>query len=148
MPVSQLLATFLKSKVKFSTVFHNVLLLWSEPPSLYRNPFLVCCGEPVFCLLYTFRAWINKLLRSPSPLPFMFHCLNVVNFLLSPAEPLVICGYETVHFEKENHAVLRIRDVYPGSEFFPSGSRFKQISNPGSGSASKNWSTFNPKNCF
>jgi hypothetical protein len=88
-----------RHKVKFCTVFHNVLLLWSEPPALYRNPFLVCSGEPVFCLLYTFRAWINKLLRSPSPPPFMFPCLNVVDFLLTPTRPLVICGCETVHFE-------------------------------------------------
>ncbi len=31
----------------------------------------------------------------------MFPCLNVVNFLLFPTRPLVIFGYETVHFEKE-----------------------------------------------
>jgi hypothetical protein len=38
------------------------------------------------------------------------------------------------------NAVLRIRDVYPGSEFFPipdPESRVKKISDPGSGSASK-----------
>jgi hypothetical protein len=34
--------------------------------------------------------------------------------------------------------VLRIRDVYSGSEFFPS--RVKNIQDPGSGSASKNLS--------
>ncbi len=47
-------------------------------------------------------------------------------------------------------AMLRIRDVYPGSgsEFFHPGSRFKKIPDPGSGSASKNLSIFDPKNCF
>jgi hypothetical protein len=38
--------------------------------------------------------------------------------------------------------VLRIRDVYSGSEFFHPGSRVKKISDPGSESASKN---FRPK---
>jgi hypothetical protein len=50
--------------------------------------------------------------------------------------------------------VLRIPDVYPGSEFFPSrihpvfhpGSRFKKL--PGSASASKNLCIFTQKNCF
>jgi hypothetical protein len=43
----------------------------------------------------------------------------------------------------------------PGSEFFPSrilpaypGSRVKKIPDPGSGSALRNLSVFNPKNCF
>ncbi len=109
---------------KFSTVFHNFLLLWSEPPSLYRNPFLVCSGEPVFCLLYTFRAWINKLLRSPSPPSFMFPCLNVVNFLMPPTEPLVTCGCETVHFEKET--IVQCCEF----EFFPPGSRIQVKKHP------------------
>ncbi len=47
-------------------------------------------------------------------------------------------------------SVLRVRDVYPGSEFsIPDPeSRVKKILYPGSGSASKNSSIFNPKNCF
>ncbi len=44
-------------------------------------------------------------------------------------------------------AVVRIRDFYPGSEFFHPGSRVKKIPDPGSGSASKNLSIFKPKNC-
>jgi hypothetical protein len=44
--------------------------------------------------------------------------------------------------------VLRIRDVYPGSEFFHPGSRIKKIPVSGSGSASKNLSIFNPKKHF
>jgi len=44
--------------------------------------------------------------------------------------------------------VLRIQDVYPGSEFVHPGSRVKKFPDPGSGSASKNLSIFNPKNCF
>jgi hypothetical protein len=40
-----------------------------------------------------------------------------------------------------NWAVLRIRDVYPGS-------RIQGRKDSGSGSASKNLSIFNPKNCF
>jgi hypothetical protein len=35
-------------------------------------------------------------------------------------------------------AVLRIRDVYPGSEFLPPGSGVIKIPDPGSGSTSKN----------
>ncbi len=45
-------------------------------------------------------------------------------------------------------AVLRIREVYPGFEFFQPGSRDKKIPDSGSGSASKNLGIFNPKNCF
>ncbi len=50
-----------------------------------------------------------------------------------------------------SRAVLRIRDVYPGSEFFPSripdpGS--KRFPDPGYASASKNLSTFSPKKLF
>jgi hypothetical protein len=45
-------------------------------------------------------------------------------------------------------SVLRIRDVYTRSEVFHPGSRFKKIPDPGSGSASKNLSIFNPKNYF
>jgi hypothetical protein len=42
-------------------------------------------------------------------------------------------------------AVLRIRDVYPGSEFFPSRIRGqKKIPDPGS--SSENFSIFHPKN--
>ncbi len=41
--------------------------------------------------------------------------------------------------------VLRIRVVYPGSEFFHPGSRIKGASDPGS--AAKNLSIFNPNNC-
>ncbi len=37
-----------------------------------------------------------------------------------------------------DQTVLRIRDVYPGSEFFHPGSRVKKIPGPGSRSASKN----------
>ncbi len=40
--------------------------------------------------------------------------------------------------------MLRIRDVYPGSEFFHPGSRVKKASDPGSGSAAKNLSTLMP----
>ncbi len=39
--------------------------------------------------------------------------------------------------------MLRIRDVYPRSEFFHPGSRVKKI--PDHGSGSKNWNIFNPK---
>jgi hypothetical protein len=50
-------------------------------------------------------------------------------------------------FEKKKFVVLipelRIRDVYPGSEFFQPGSRVKKIADPGS--ASKNLSIFNSK---
>jgi hypothetical protein len=42
--------------------------------------------------------------------------------------------------------LCRIQDS--GSEFFHPGSRVKEIPDPGSGSASKNLSIFNPKNCF
>jgi hypothetical protein len=59
-------------------------------------------------------------------------------------------------YESEPHAVaknsvLRIRDVYPESSipdpnFFHPGSRVKKIPDPGS--APKNLSIFNPKNCF
>jgi hypothetical protein len=45
-------------------------------------------------------------------------------------------------------AVLRIRDVYPGSEIIYPGSKVKKISDPASGSALKNLCIFNPKNCF
>jgi hypothetical protein len=47
-------------------------------------------------------------------------------------------------------AVLRIRDVYPGSDFSiqDPGSRDKKIPDPGSGSASKNLSIFNTKKLF
>jgi hypothetical protein len=34
--------------------------------------------------------------------------------------------------------VLRVRDVYPGSELLHSGTRVKKIPDPGTGSASKN----------
>jgi hypothetical protein len=46
--------------------------------------------------------------------------------------------------------VLRIRDVYPGSEFFHSGSRVIKIPEPGSGYASKNIpiSIYNPEKLF
>ncbi len=45
--------------------------------------------------------------------------------------------------------VLRIlRVVYPGSQFSHLVSRVKKIPSPGSTSASKNRSNFNPKNCF
>jgi len=36
----------------------------------------------------------------------------------------------------------------PGSKFFHPGTRVKNIPDPGSGSASKILSIFNPKNCF
>ncbi len=44
--------------------------------------------------------------------------------------------------------MLRIQDVYTGSrtQIFPS--RIQDQKDPGSGSASKNSSIFNPKNCF
>jgi hypothetical protein len=47
-------------------------------------------------------------------------------------------------------AVLRIRDVYPGSDFFPSsiqdpGSRIRTVSIPDPGSSSKNLSILTPK---
>ncbi len=42
-----------------------------------------------------------------------------------------------------SRAVLRIRDVYPGSDFFPSGIR--TVSIPDTGSASKNLSILTPK---
>jgi hypothetical protein len=42
-------------------------------------------------------------------------------------------------------AVLRIRDVYPGSEFFRHGSRIYRQKDSGPGSASKSLSIFNPK---
>jgi hypothetical protein len=48
----------------------------------------------------------------------------------------------------KNGSLLRIPDVYPGSEFFHPGSQVKKIPDPGSGSASKNLSIFNSKNCF
>jgi hypothetical protein len=53
----------------------------------------------------------------------------------------------------ELNSVLRIRDIYPGSQIrifsIPdSGSRFKKIPDPESGSASKKLSIFNSKNCF
>jgi hypothetical protein len=41
--------------------------------------------------------------------------------------------------------VLRIRDVYPGSKFFLPGFRVKKISDPRSGSESRNLSIFKPK---
>jgi hypothetical protein len=44
-------------------------------------------------------------------------------------------------------SVLRIRDINPGSKFSHSVYRVKKIPDPGSGSASKNLSIFNPKNC-
>jgi hypothetical protein len=44
--------------------------------------------------------------------------------------------------------VLRIRDFYPGSEFFHPVSRVKKIPNPGSGSASENFSIFNESGFF
>ncbi len=48
---------------------------------------------------------------------------------------------------KFSSPVLRIRDVYPGYPIRP-GSRVKKIPDPGFGSASKNLSILNPKNCF
>jgi hypothetical protein len=45
-----------------------------------------------------------------------------------------------------NTSVLRIRDVYPGYEFFHPGSQVKNIPDPGS--ASKNLSIYNPKKLF
>jgi hypothetical protein len=50
--------------------------------------------------------------------------------------------------EIQDEAVLRIRDVDPGSEFFHPESRVKKIPDLGSGSASKNLSIFDPNNCF
>jgi hypothetical protein len=44
--------------------------------------------------------------------------------------------------------VLQIREVDPGSKIFHPRSRVKKISDSGSGSALKNLSIFNPKNCF
>jgi hypothetical protein len=43
--------------------------------------------------------------------------------------------------QNTSDAVLRIRNVYPGS-------RVKKIPDPGFGSAPKNLSIFNTKNCF
>ncbi len=48
----------------------------------------------------------------------------------------------------ETEAVLRIRDVYPGSDFFHSGSWIQGWQDPGSGSATKNFSIFNAKNLY
>jgi hypothetical protein len=42
--------------------------------------------------------------------------------------------------------LLRIRNVYPGTLIPDPGSMLKKIMD--SGSASKNFSIFNPKNCF
>jgi hypothetical protein len=47
------------------------------------------------------------------------------------------------HFFKREFAVLRIRDVYPGSDFFHPGSEFFHP-----GSASKNLSILTQKNGF
>jgi hypothetical protein len=58
-----------------------------------------------------------------------------VSFLLIILLSLLIC-----------EPLLRIRDVYPGSEFFYPGSGVKKIPDPGSGSASKNLKYFQPKN--
>ncbi len=44
------------------------------------------------------------------------------------------------------HTVLRIRDVYPGSDFFSS--RIRTVSIPDPGSASKNLSILTPKKWF
>jgi hypothetical protein len=60
------------------------------------------------------------------------------------------------HNEKDTatddmHGVLRIRDVYLGSRirtFSIPDIGSKKIPDPGSGTASKNLSIFNPKNCF
>jgi hypothetical protein len=67
---------------------------------------------------------------------------------LSPPSPCLLFFYfkilqcfESAFSVDGAGSVLRIRDVYPGS-------RVKNISDPGSGSASKNSSIFNPKNCF
>jgi hypothetical protein len=38
--------------------------------------------------------------------------------------------------------------MFPGSRILDPGSRIKEIPDPGSRSASKNLSIFNPKNCF
>jgi hypothetical protein len=49
------------------------------------------------------------------------------------------------------YAVLRIRDVYPGSDFFHPGSRIRKVSIPDPGSSSKNFSILTskkPKNGF
>jgi hypothetical protein len=48
---------------------------------------------------------------------------------------------------KEVHTI-RSGSQYCGSEFFNPGSRVKKIPDPGSGSASKNVSIFNPKYLF
>ncbi len=155
MPVSQLLAIFLYSEVKFSTVFHCFPQCFS---ALEWAPFTL--PEPVSCLLwgtcFLFTLHLQGLDKQTAPItlpppPFMFPCLNVVNFLLSPTRPLVICGYETVHFEKKT-----IMQCCGSGMFIPDpnfslpnrGSRVKKIPDPGSDSASKNLSTFNPKNCF
>ncbi len=45
-------------------------------------------------------------------------------------------------------SVLRIRYVYPGSEFFHPRYKVRKIPDPGSGSASTEFKYFNPKNCF
>jgi hypothetical protein len=46
------------------------------------------------------------------------------------------------------YPVLRIRGVYPGSEFFPSRIRIVPISDPGSSIRIKELTYFNPRNCF
>ncbi len=48
----------------------------------------------------------------------------------------------------DQRLVLRIQDVYPGSEYFHPGSWVKKIPDPESGSASKNLCVFKPKNWF
>ncbi len=78
--------------------------------------------------------------------------LKLLNVLLMVKSTLwkTLFGKEADKVGKKTRfiQVLRIRDVYPGSEFFHPGSRVKKILDPGSGAASKNLSIFNTKNCF
>ncbi len=60
--------------------------------------------------------------------------------------PISVQNEPQYGFELE--PVVRIRDVYPGTEFFHPGSRVQTATDSGSGSATKSLCIFNPKKCY
>jgi hypothetical protein len=76
----------------------------------------------------------------------MFHVSEELRHFCEPGDLLHLSADVSKDFI-QFVTVLRIRDVYPGSEFFHPGSRVKKASDPGYATATKNLSIFNPNNC-
>ncbi len=87
--------------------------------------------------------------NSPPSLPILLVQLECVASVQDQHPSLTFCNrtlvLKIIFSELQGFSVAD-QDVYPGSVFFHPGSRVKQIPDPGS--ASKNLSILNPKNCF